>query len=758
MFFASGLRAYGDLESTNTVNLSSLKKKDTRDLQITADELSFDNDTGWAEAKGRVIVIKDGQKLQAVYARINTETDDVYAAGNVRLQYAGGQWEGEELSGNFGTKEWEIGESAGSSKPFRIIKSEGAKGQTNGFFVIAGATMTTCTNEYPNCHYHIQTRKVAIKPGDRLKGWGGKFYLGNIPLLYVPYWTADLRPDFGWMMAPGHSSRLGTYMLTSYKYRMSPIFRGETHVDYMSERGVAFGQDIKWGLSEGIPLFGLKRGAGNGDIETYFINDQKPIDSDEDAATADIEESRHRILLRNNYSFTARDYTMLNASYMSDTDVLEDFFEDEYRVYHTPDNFFIYGHNGDEYTISLAARFRLNDFFDGINKLPELSVDFMPQQIGGTDFFYEGRTAMANLEQVYDVGKTNKQDYSVFRFDTWHEISRPEKFFGFLNVIPRASYRGTYYSETRFTSNSMTVVTSTLTNNVVDAFGLQQQVVTTKNVTNSNQTVYDQGAEYRNVFGLGAEFSFKAFRQWGDDIKPRRHVVEPYANYTFVPEPNLLQEDIYQFDGVDSKGEENWLRIGMRNKLQKKKKRALGYSPHDILDVDVFTRYNLDPAEGVDSMTDVWGDIEWSPAHRFIVQARARYNLQDSELNTFNIRGSGAVADTLRTSMEWRYTVDQSSLLFGEMSLFPGRRGWSPSAYARYEIEERRAEEAGFYLRRTYDCMVFRTGLRIHPGYTRSDGSEVDDEYRATVEFWLRAFPEYGMKQKPSKYSTTDRF
>jgi hypothetical protein len=137
-----------------------------------------------------------------------------------------------------------------------------------------------------------------------------------------------------------------------------------------------------------------------------------------------------------------------------------------------------------------------------------------------------------------------------------------------------------------------------------------------------------------------------------------------------------------------------------------------------------------------------------------MIESQARYNLTMSEIATFNIRGYTSVSDVFRTSLEWRYNVDSSSLFSGDISMFQGRIGWSPSVYARYEAEESRLEEAGFYMRKTLDCLVFRTGIRIHPGYTRSDGSERDDEYRGTFELWLRAFPEFGMKRK----STTSKY
>ena len=38
-----------------------------------------------------------------------------------------------------------------------------------------------------------------------------------------------------------------------------------------------------------------------------------------------------------------------------------------------------------------------------------------------------------------------------------------------------------------------------------------------------------------------------------------------------------------------------------------------------------------------------------------------------------------------------------------------------------------------------------KAGVGLLPGYTRTDGSEQDDEWRAILEFWLTAFPKQGL-------------
>ena len=41
------------------------------------------------------------------------------------------------------------------------------------------------------------------------------------------------------------------------------------------------------------------------------------------------------------------------------------------------------------------------------------------------------------------------QDYGTFRADTFHQLIYPNTYFGWLSVVPRVGFRGTYYGETR---------------------------------------------------------------------------------------------------------------------------------------------------------------------------------------------------------------------------------------------------------------------------------------------------------------------
>jgi LPS-assembly protein len=705
-------------------------------IETRADDLQYDRTTGWVEGRGNVTISKGEEVLTADFVRVNVRTEDAYARGNVVLRRRDEVWEGHELRYNFRDRTGDAAGLTGDTGPFEVV-AETAERDAENTFTFHNATITTCTNA-AHKHYLVTARRVHIVPGQTMKAYGTVWRLGGIPVMYLPYWYRNLREDSGFRFYAGHSSRMGTYLLTSYRYRLSPMVRAETHLDYRSERGLGVGQEFKWRDP--------RASAWNGDLRLYYLDDDKPIDDDEDAATADIDNQRYRVRFEHEQSFSYRDYILLKAHYLSDTDILEDFFEDEYRDENVPDNYAVYTHRGDYNTFTVQARGRLNDFYESLNRLPEVSYDLMRQPIGDSLFYYQGETAGAYLEKVFPEGRDD-EDYSSVRFDTKNTLYRPAKAFGFLNVTPRIGYRGTYYSDTRQTV-TFTETTSTVTTNfVADGFGATNPVVTTVTESNSFDREQDAGSDYRNLFEVGLEASFKAFKAWDGPYGERRHVAEPYANYTLVPEPNLTPDKLYRFDSVDTLDEENFILFGMRNKYQKKRTDG---TPFDIIDVDVYTRYLIERDEDQDAIDRVYVDAELRPVDWIEIDTDAQYDVTDGELDIFNVRSVLYFEDLWAAELEYRFRNgdpeeneedDTSSLLRHELTLYASRN-WTLGAYGRYEFEDARLEEQGGYLQRNYDCLSLRLGGSVMPGYTRTDGTERDDETRVYVEFWLTAFPD----------------
>jgi LPS-assembly protein len=700
-------------------------------IRTRADSLSYDRKNNVVEGFGNVIVRKGEIVLHADYVKVNSLTEEAEAQGNVRITRGDEEWTGESITFNFKDGTGGTFGLTGSVKPF-FVESDGVERTAEGLLMLNRATVSTCKNEPGHRHYHMSARRVEVAPNDFVRARGSVWRFGKVPVFYMPYWFKDLDNEFGWRFIPGHNSRMGTFLLSSYRYRVNPSLQGETHFDVRSERGVAVGQDFKWTVDD----------VNAGELNIYYANDQEPIDEDEDAATADIDESRYRIRFKDVHKISDKDTIRVYAHKLSDTDITEDFFESEFRDERQPDNYATYTHYDEAYTVNAEVRTRLDDFYESVNRLPEVSLDIFRNQIGDSRFYYQSETAIANLERTFADGSSS-EDYDSIRFDTEHIILRPDRHFGFLNVTPRIGYRGTYYSDTRQEGTVSEVSTVTEATEVVVG-GVTSTVFSATTSTNSVVRNTNGGADTRNVFEIGFEASFKAFRTWQTaDGRSRRHIVEPYANYTFVPEPSLLPDEIYSFDSVDSIDESHFVIVGVRNKIQTKREDG----PYDLIDLNVFSPINFNTEDGESTIDSLAWDGELRPHDHVAIDFDGTYDMDLSEVQQFNTEISWEGHHAVETAVEYRYRSDDSNQLYADVTFWP-EYTWSYNLYGRYEFEDSQVQEQGGYIQRTLDCLVFRVGGSMLPGFTRTDGSERDDEYRVLLEFWLTAFPQFGLSGK----------
>ena len=84
----------------------------------------------------------------------------------------------------------------------------------------------------------------------------------------------------------------------------------------------------------------------------------------------------------------------------------------------------------------------------------------------------------------------------------------------------------------------------------------------------------DGGADFRLVAEFGVEANTKIYQSWQNirnhtlGLDGLRHIFEPYINYTYVTDPTLDRDYILCFDDIDRIKEMNFIRFGIRNRLQ----------------------------------------------------------------------------------------------------------------------------------------------------------------------------------------------
>ncbi len=706
---------------------------------IQADNFSFDRKTGWYTVTGNVRIVYGDNDLHAQMVRIRPDTGEIEADGNVTLiRKDQNTWNGEHIAYNYMTGAGLASDLDLRDKLFRVVAGESERGN-DGTFYLDDVKMTTCTNEPGFFHYHVHGGETEFKPNGYLKARDAVLYLGSLPIFYVPYWYRDFEHHYGFRFVPGYSSRWGAYLLSAYVFRMVDFGQDEegrdmeinskTHVDVRSKRGVAFGEDISWYLG----------GAGRGWISGYFLDDKDPRKRDV-SPYDELDPSRYRFNAIHDVAISAYDRIRLQGTYVSDNDVLKDFFEDDYRINPQPENYLTYSHNADYYTFGIGAYARLNDFYDGVNRLPEAWFETYQTEIAETGIYYEGETRGGWIQREFadfsDVSPeyAGAESYDTTRFDTYHMFSYPKKFLGFLQVVPRAGFRATYYGDTYRGEESIQPAYTTFATNELG------QTVATLHPEETITTRLPDGSGVRFYPEFGVEVSFAAYGMYEDlDGNPWRHIVEPYANYTFIPEPSLVPSELPQFDGTDKYDLTHNIRIGTRHKLQTKNLEGHISTP---LDVDVFGIIAID-GPGEDPYTGlqtIGVDGKIRPAKWFNVDFDGYFDADASEISSADARLWLFDNPLWHAYGEVNYRVDKSTLYTGGI-VVSFTDAWSVNAYSRYEAEDAQLEEVGGYVQFQTDCLIFRLKGRFIPSYIRSNGVEEEDDYKVSLNTWLRAFP-----------------
>lgn len=684
-------------------------------VDVRADKLEYKVDRKLLIANGNVTITFGEDLLTADCVTYQTDSQEAYATGNVEFDRGGRIWRGDELSYNFKTGEGDFGEFSLQSDSY-IVRAEDSQRISSREYLLKNAIITTCEGENPDAYMKAKTMRVV--DGTKMYARHVTFFIGPVPIFYTPYAKYDESRKTNLDVEPGYSSKLGAYLLMAYNYRVNPGVEAATHLDYYSDRGFGIGQDFRW-----------QDKSMKGNVKTYFIDDEEPIRMDRPEEVEDrtdlVDSSRYRIRLQHDQDFSPRDYLLSDFAYQSDPFIREDFFREEYKDESEPENRAVLTHRGDDFTATLTVNKRLNDFYENVDRLPELGLDMQRQQIGSSRFYYDSESSAAYLERLYTEA-SGDESYDVFRVDSGHTLFYPTRQGGFLNVIPRAGYRGTYYSKTKEEFEEERTVTLVETN--VEA-GVTNVMTS---ITNIMETITrEAGGKLRNRFELGVEVSFKAFKEFRAPSSAGegglRHVIEPYADYTYVPELDLQPDEIYQFDRVDRIGEQHDVMFGLRNKIQTKRRRKIV----DLVDLDVSTSYLIDQddPDGED-FTPLDFDCELNPSTWLDIEFDGEYDWDVSEVTEFNSEIELSSRDESSLSLEYRYRKDRRDQIASNLRLFPESK-WSLGTYARYDLEDKKLEEQAYYVTRRTDC------LGVSLGY-----SGRGDDWDVWLQLWLIALPD----------------
>ena len=139
-------------------NLSAPVRSDVP-VEISADAFSASSN-GWIVADGNVLVRQNDMQITADHIRVNKETGDIVAEGDVVLVREGqGVTRTDRLAYNYKTGEGVTPKLDVHSSVFRVI-SEKATRLDDGSYTLYDVKVTTCTNDETCLHYYVKAKEA----------------------------------------------------------------------------------------------------------------------------------------------------------------------------------------------------------------------------------------------------------------------------------------------------------------------------------------------------------------------------------------------------------------------------------------------------------------------------------------------------------------------------------------------------------------------------------------------------------------------
>lgn len=686
-------------------------------IEITADgENRIDGDMAMAEVN--VVVRQGADVLYADRVTLDRKTKLVMASGNVRIYTAGKVYRGDTLFYNFETQKVESSEFRMSYLPSFVGGKKVTTPEDRHYHIESGS-YTTDNRETPA--YQFKAGTVEIYQDDSVVLKNVVLYVGKVPVLWFPIFVQSINDDRPNIISyGGNNSRYGTFALTTYNWYYDKNLRGALHFDVRTKRGLASGIDLDYKPTRD----------SKGLFRAYYAQDNSPETNVTGLPRQGVTDSRYRIALQQKTNYSQGLSTTIDLNIWSDAHITEDFFEKEFRDERQPDNFAEAVQYNENFTISLLARDQLNEFFETVERSPELKIESKRLKLYD-NLEYQSEYSIANLRRTFAEPRT-VENYGSYRWDTLQQLLYPRQYFNWLSFTPRAGVRGTAWSD----DNRITP-------------------------GNKQHTPQERVAEF-----IGAEASFKVSKTWSDVQNKRlgidglRHVAEPFINAQYVHEPNVTPDRIRgydtrlpstrlqpinydQYNSLDSLDKQAVVRHGVRNKLQTKRD-GLNWDLVDwaiYADADMARQQDLDPSRQVNDnlYSNVYSDLKYNPLPWLTFES---FSSGDFNGNSFDLSDnsiSWQLSRSFETTLGNRYLKD--STLFPDSNLFYLSNFYRMNEHWQFETLHTFEADDGTLQEQQYRIYRDLSSWQMALTFADRDNRNGKDEKLIYVTLTLKAFP-----------------
>ncbi|HEY1463890.1 MAG TPA: LPS assembly protein LptD [Terriglobales bacterium] len=480
---------------------------------LRADQITYNDDTGDAEALGHVVLEggPDDEHLEATRGTYNTHTE----AGRF-----------EHVHGTIGLRLRNKKVVLTSPNPFvfngKVVEKTGP-----GHYRVYSGMITTC--ELPHPKWQFNAGKIIVDAGGNATIYNTIFRIRGVPVLYLPFATHPIdrqERQSGFLMPNiGHSSIKGTILGDSFYWAINHRMDATFGVDYYSQRGWAPIGEFRARPTE----------TSFADVNVFSVLDRKS-DSGADVtinAGDDFSDSLRGVVnaeYLSSYAFRLTFYDLF--SQIANSEVISRGFVSK---------------NTDGYSFNAGIeQYRNFESSTDTNQVvsilhaPGFEASSVDRQLGRSPFYWNFDAAVDGLSRSEPTFSTAPL---LGRFDLGPTVLMPLMSHGW-SLVPSFSLRETLYTQELFPSNPPGAVGITRTD-LVNRKALEGSVEV---LPPPIERVFD-----KPLFG----------RKW-------KHVIEPMVQYNYVTGVNNFA-NILRFDERDILSDTNEVEYGFVNRLYTKR-------------------------------------------------------------------------------------------------------------------------------------------------------------------------------------------
>ncbi len=727
-----------------------------------------------ATADDNVVMRSKGDVIYADHVIYDRSTRILTATGNVRIFSGAKVYRGDSITYNLDTKAITSAIFFGEEYP-KFVSGKQVTTPEFSHYRLTNATFTTNNREKPS--FHMEASTVEYRPNNEVVLKNVVLYVGDVPIFYFPIFVQSLtdnRPAY--QLEIGNTGRFGGFIDNKYNWVADDKLRGSLIFDAREKRGYASGLNVQYFPSQNSDILlktyyaqdnlysktdsGIPNAPAHGNINDGSVYDGVPYDN------------RYRVAYQHHLQFGPDFSSIADLNLWSDPWITRDYFSGEYQQENQPANFVSLNQYNPNFTISLLASPQVNPFFETVERLPEFMVESKQQKIFGTPIEYSSQSSVVNFErhyadlnyfrspgnyiynsfpattaydyyhpgsQAYRYNTAQMNNYSAYRYDSYHEFTYPHQYFNFLSLTPRVGGRFTYYSDDNRD------ITDTVNNN-----GL------------ANDRVNNPRARLAGDIGL--EGDFKISRTWLDVNEPSlgingiRHVVEPFFNAQYAPSPTVTPNEIRGFDNrlystqlqpinwtdynsIDSIDKQEVVRFGARNKIQTKRD-GINY---DLLDWDTYADadfdHNFSSSTPNSTMSNLFNDIRFNPTPQFQFHSFNALDVSGGGYNEMDNDVTWSPDPSLRFTVGDHY-INHSAFFTNSNNIaldlfYRMNEHWQVEGQEQFEAATGRLQLQQYTLYRDLDAW------QLAVTYADSEINNGQSDHAIYFSLTLKAFPQY---------------